>query len=249
MHVALVTGSTQNIGRAIATRLATDGAAVVINGRDHERAEAVAESLRAQGHTALAQACDVTDRAAVRAMVETVSAQLGPIDVLINNAMVRNHAMIEDVEVGDFEQVLRVVLDGAFHSVQAVLPAMVERGWGRIVNVGGLSGQTGAVGRVAVVTAKSGLMGLTRSIAMEFAEHGVTCNTVSPGTIDTVRTIPAGQEETARAFYADQAAKVPIGRLGRPEEIAAMCAYLCSEEAGFTTGQTFGVNGGAYLWS
>ena len=249
MRVALITGSTRNIGHAIAGRLAADGVTVVLNGRDPARTEQAAARLREQGREAHGHACDVTDRDQVRAMVEQVTERIGPVEILVNNAVVRHHAAITDTHVDDWRHVLRVVLDGAFHSSQAVLPGMVDGGWGRIVNIAGLSGQTGAVGRIAVVTAKSGVMGLTRSIAMEFAHAGITCNSVSPGIIDTQREHPPGQEAVAGRFYAEKAAQVPVGRMGRPEEIAAVCSYLCSDAAGFTTGQTFGVNGGAYLWS
>lgn len=247
MHVALVTGSTRNIGRAIASRLAADGTAVVVNGRDQAAADAVAREIRSEGGNAIGYACDVTDGAAVRAMVAAVADDLGPVDILVNNAVMRYHAPLEETSVEDWRRTLAVTIDGAFHCAQAVLPRMRDRGWGRIVNLAGVSGQAGGVHRIAVATAKSGIIGLTRSIAMEFAAHGITCNAVSPGLIDTERDIPEDQAETAMADYEAQAARIPIGRLGRAEEVAALCSHLCSDDAGFITGQTIGINGGVRL--
>jgi NAD(P)-dependent dehydrogenase (short-subunit alcohol dehydrogenase family) len=247
MHVALVTGSTRTIGKAIALRLAADGAGVVVNSRDEAATDAVAEEIRAAGRTAIGHACDVTDRAAVRAMTDAVTAELGPIDILVNNAVIRCHAPIEETSSEDWRRTLSVVLDGAFHCSQAVLPGMRDRGWGRVVNLAGVSGQSGGVNCVAVATAKSGIIGLTRSVAMEFAADGITCNAISPGPIDTARDAPRGQAGLAEAHHAKQGARVPVGRLGRPEDVAAMCAHLCSDEAGFITGQTVGINGGIYF--
>ena len=247
MHVALVTGSTRNIGLGIALRLAADGMAVAVNGRDAGACEEAAAQLRADHGMALAAPADVTDPEAVEELAARILAELGPIDVLVNNAVRRYQAPVLETDLASWRETLGTQLDAALLCSQAVLPGMRANGWGRIVNIVGVSGQRGAANRVAVVTAKSGLMGLTKALAMETAPEGITVNAVSPGLIDTVRRIPPEQEAVARAHYEREVEQVPMARLGRIEEIAGTVAFLCTDDAAFMTGQTLGVNGGLHL--
>jgi 3-oxoacyl-[acyl-carrier protein] reductase len=236
---ALVTGAGRNIGRAIALGLARAGHDVALLVRkDREGAERVAAEVEATGRRAHVSLADVRDGAAVRAAVSTVAGALGPVGVLVNNAAVRREQPFGEIGTEDWHEILGVVLDGAFHCSAAVLPGMVERGDGRIVNIAGVTGQTGAAMRAHVVTAKAGIIGLTKALAVEYAASGVTVNAVSPGMIDTVRAgIPHHHKEK----------RIPVGRLGTPDEVAAAVCYLASPEAAFVTGQTLNVNGGIHL--
>lgn len=247
MHNALITGSTRNIGRAIAERLARAGMGVVINGRDQAPANEVAEHIRSSGGRAVAAAGDITDEDVVADLVGRAGAELGPIDVLVNNAVLRYHAPILETGLDEWRRTLSIVLDGAMLCTRAVIPAMREGGWGRIVNISGVSGQKGGSNRAAVVTAKSGIIGFGKAIAMETAADGITVNTLSPGLIETKRDIPPEEKEMAEAHYASEVAKVPMGRYGEIREISGTVAFLCSDDAGFITGQTISVNGGLYV--
>ncbi len=200
-----------------------------------------------RGGEALDVPADVRDPVAVDGMVEQVEEALGGVDVLINNAVVRSHGSLETLSPEDWEQVLGVVLLGAVYCTGSALPGMKRRGWGRVVNMAGVSGQKGASNRSALVSAKSGLIGFTKAAALEVAGEGITVNAVSPGLIATERSGGLGDPAAAEEHYRTEAQQVPVGRLGSPEEVAAACRYLCSEEAGFVTGQVLGVNGGLYM--
>lgn len=242
-RVAVVTGSGRNIGRAIVLALARAGADVVVHARaSRDEVDAVAREAAEAGVRAVPLLADVRDPRAVERMVEEARRVLGPVDVLVNSAAVRPEADLIDITLEEWRDVLSVVLDGAFLCAKAVIPDMVRSGRGRIVNVAGLTGQSGAARRAHVVTAKAGLIGLTKALALEYAGRGITVNAVSPGMIETAR----GRGSVATpAHHADR--PVPVGRRGRPEEVAALCCYLASDDAAFITGQVIGINGGAYL--
>ncbi|MFQ6017355.1 MAG: SDR family NAD(P)-dependent oxidoreductase [Kiloniellaceae bacterium] len=241
--VALVTGASRNIGRAIALALAGDGAAVVVNGvSDKAAAEAVAGEISAAGGRSLARLADVTDEAAVGGMAEAAVDAFGRIDILVNNAALRRAQPFDSMTRGQWREVIGVILDGAFLCAKACVPHITAAGGGAIVNIGGISAHIGAKGRAHVVAAKAGIVGLTKALAVEFADRGIRVNCVVPGTIDTVRGATAG----APAHYPGGKGAL-IDRLGRPDEIAAMVRHLCLPEAGYTTGQVIHVNGGRYL--
>ncbi len=239
--VAVVTGAARNIGRAIANALAADGAAVVVGARsDAEAARGVADEITAAGGRALAHLADVTDEAAVNGLADAAVTAFGRIDILVNNAALRRNQPFEAMSLAEWREITSVILDGAFLCARACVPHMIAAGGGAIVNVGGVAAHAGVKKRAHVVAAKAGLVGFTKALAVELAEHGITANCVAPGTIDTARGATAGEVPP----FADRA---PIDRLGRPEEIAAMVRYLCLPEARYITGQTIHVSGGRYL--
>ena len=241
--VAVVTGAARNIGRAIALALAADGVNVVVNARaDADAAAAVADEVTAAGGTGLAQVADVTDAAAVGGMVDAAVTAFGRIDFLVSNAAVRRQQPFLDISYDDWREIIAVPLDGAFHCVQACVPHMLAAGGGAIVTIGGISSHIGTPNRAHVSAAKSGLVGFTRALAVELAPHNIRANCVSPGSIDTVRGASAGARPARMG-----GAEIPAGRLGRPEEIAAMVRHLCRPEAAYITGQTIHVNGGMFL--
>lgn len=246
-RTALVTGATKNIGYAIVEALAEAGVAVAVNGRSPDAVREATAQLAGRGATVLSAPGDVRDEDSVRGMVDRVLGQWGRIDILVNNAGVRCHGRLVDTALRDWQQVVDTVLTGPFLTTRAVLGGMCERRWGRIVNVAGVSGQAGAANRAAVVAAKSGVIGLTKATAMEAAAFGVTVNAVSPGLIDTDRSPSLGDRALAGAHYRAASAEVPVARHGRVDEVAALCAYLCSDAAGYITGQVYGINGGMLM--
>lgn len=241
--VALVTGAGKNIGRAIALRLARDGAAVVVNGRsDRAAAEAVAGEIAAMGGRAMARLADVSDPRAVARMVEDAAAALGGIDIAVSNAGLRRQTPFLEMPLEEWREILSVALDGAFILARAVAPHMVRRGGGSIVGLSGISTHLGTPNRAHVSASKAGLEGLMRALAVELAPHGIRCNCVAPGTIDTARGATAGALPDQLAGDA-----VPLRRKGTADEIAAVVRLLVGPEGGYVTGQTIHVNGGAFL--
>lgn len=241
-RVAVVTGAGRNIGRAIALELAAGGAAVTVNARSNrEQADAVVREIEANGGQALAFLADVADANSVLAMMAAAVERFGRIDILINNAALRREQPLEQMTFGDWREILGVTLDGAFHCVKAALPQLRGSGFGSIVNIGGLSAHTGAKHRAHVVTAKAGLVGLTRALAHDLAADHITVNCVAPGLIETAR--PRSMPEPAH----HQVHGTLTGNRGTPGDIAATVRFLCGPEARYITGQTFHVNGGAFL--
>jgi 3-oxoacyl-[acyl-carrier protein] reductase len=242
--VALVTGAGRNIGRAIALALAASGHAVAVNVRASvDEGQAVVDEIMAAGGQALLCVADVADRAAVGAMVAAITARWGRLDVLVNNAAIRREADLAALTAEDWHDTLRVVLDGAFFCTQAALTALKASPQGAIVNIGGLTAHTGAAERVHVVTAKAGLVGMTRALAHDLAPQGVTVNCVSPGLIDTVR--QAASASAKPNHHAKH--RSLLGRKGSADEVAQAVVYLAGPGARYVTGQVLHVNGGTYL--
>jgi 3-oxoacyl-[acyl-carrier protein] reductase len=239
-RVALVTGAARNIGRAIALALADAGAAVVVNARSSAgEAKAVAAEIEAAGGRAFAHLADVADEAAVEAMAAAAMARYGRIDVLVNNAAIRDVAPIDSIDFAAWRRVTSVILDGAFLCTKACLPALRASGAGAIVNIGGMSGHTGAAGRPHVVAAKLGLVGLTRALAHDLAKDGVTVNCVVPGLIETQRGASSGKSPHLHETL--------LGHRGQPGDIAGVVRFLAGPGGRYVTGQEWHVNGGAYL--
>jgi NAD(P)-dependent dehydrogenase (short-subunit alcohol dehydrogenase family) len=249
VRTALVTGAGRNIGLAVARRLAAAGHRVVLNARSAEAVEEAAAAIVADGGAALGVAGDVSDRDDVGGLVDRAREEFGDVDVLVHCAAVRVHRSFLEMSEEEWRAPFAVGLDGAFHCTQAVLPGMVRGGWGRVVYIAGVTGQTGATHRAGVVAAKAGLIGLTRALAHEFAATGVTVNAVSPGMIDTNRGswTSLGDQTATAEHYEKRVRQIPAGRMGRVNEVTAAVQYLVSEDAGFVTGQTLNVNGGLYL--
>jgi 3-oxoacyl-[acyl-carrier protein] reductase len=241
-RVTIVTGAGRNIGRAIALQLAAGGAAVVVNVRSN-RAEAddVVAEIEKTGGQAIAALADVADAAAVHAMAQAAVARFGRIDYLVNNASLRTERSLEQMSFADWRAVLGSTLDGAFHCVKACLQQLKASDAASIVNIGGLSGHTGARNRAHVVTAKAGLVGFTRALAHDLAADNVTANLVVPGLIGTARR-PDAAPPTHQATH-----NRLVGRPGTPDEVAALVRFLCGPNARYITGQTIHANGGAYL--
>lgn len=242
--VALVTGSGRNIGRATVLEMARLGADVVVNARSNTaEVEAVAEEARSFGVKALAITADVGDKAQVDRMISGAICALGKIDILVNNAGLRKTAPITSMTIEEWREVIGVNLDGPFFACQAVVPGMIERGWGRIINVSGLNAFKGRADWAHVCAGKMGALGLTRALAVELAPHGILVNHIVPGAFDTNRDGSQSLPPTPQ-----RAAGIPLGRLGFPEEIATTCAFLASDAGNFITGQTIHVNGGAFAY-
>ncbi len=238
--VALVTGSGRNIGRATVLKLAAEGCNVVVNARSNQaEADAVADEARSLGVKALPVLADVASKEQVDTMINMAMSEFGRIDILINNAAVRPHKPFTELSLQDWEAVRGVVLDGAYYATRAVIESMVDNNFGRIIFFTGEGAFRGSATRAHVSAAKMGLVGLARGLASEFAGNNIRVNVVSPGSIDTSRANPE--------WYANSppsSSGVPMGRQGHPDEIAATCLFLVSDDGGYITGQTIHVNGG-----
>jgi 3-oxoacyl-[acyl-carrier protein] reductase len=238
--VALVTGGARNIGRAICRSLAAGGASVMVNANT-SRAEAE-KTVGMIGAKADLHIADVTKPEQVKALVDATVKRFGRIDFLVNNAAVRFETSFEKMKYEEWRSVLAIVLDGAFLCAQAALPHIIKAGGGTIVNIGGQTGHKGAAERAHVITAKAGIAGMTKALAMDLAPHKITVNCVVPGTIDSQRGLPGVPDRPAHRMTVP-----PIGRRGEPEEIAAMVRMLCGPDARYITGQSIHLNGGGFM--
>ncbi len=243
-RVAIVTGGASGIGLAICERLAVDGHPIAIFDRDGEAAATAAAKIEAAGGTALAVPVDVTDRSQIDAGVAEVRDRLGSPTVLVNNAGIDCFQPFLSISVETWSRVLDVNLTGTFHCCQAVVPDMIEAGWGRIVNISSSSAQGGQQLMTPYVASKAGMIGLTKALALELGPQGITVNTIPPGFIDTPMLRAAEAKGLLGKGVEHHEAQTPVRRVGRPEDIAAMCAFLVRDEASYITGQVLGVNGG-----
>ncbi|HEY7805886.1 MAG TPA: acetoacetyl-CoA reductase [Croceibacterium sp.] len=238
-RVAIVTGGTRGIGRAICEALKADGMTVIANYAGNE------EKARAfTAETGIpAYKWDVGEHQACLDGCAQVASEVGPVDVLVNNAGITRDATLLKMSFEDWYDVMRINLGGCFNMAKACFPGMKERSWGRIVNIGSINGQAGQYGQVNYAAAKSGIHGFTKALAQEGARFGITVNAIAPGYIDTdmVSAVPENVLEKI-------VARIPVGRLGRADEIARGVAFLCSDNAGFVTGSTMSINGGQHMY-
>jgi NAD(P)-dependent dehydrogenase (short-subunit alcohol dehydrogenase family) len=240
-RVAVVTGGGSGIGLGIGKRLAEAGHRVALLDVQADAVQQAAEELQVAGHVV-----DVSDRAAVDRALDAVRAELGPIEIMVTSAGVNVSGPFTDISVESWERALRVNLTGTFHCIQAAVPDMLAAGWGRIVTISSSSAQSGAPDRAAYVASKGGVIALTKALAVELSPHGITVNTIPPSIVDTPMA-RAGVVSGDIPAIEDLAPFVPVRRTGTPDDIAAACEFLCSDDAGFITGQQIGVNGGLYI--
>ncbi|MCU1452025.1 MAG: fabG 2 [Acidimicrobiales bacterium] len=243
-RVAIVTGGASGIGLAISERLAADGNAVAIFDRNGEAAEKAAAGIAASGATAFGLEVDVTDRATIDAGVSEVRDRLGRPTILVNNAGLDCFQPFLSITAETWNHVLDVNLTGTFHCCQAVISEMIEERWGRIVNISSSSAQGGQPLMTPYVSAKAGVIGFTKALALEFGSKGITVNTIPPGFIDTPMLRASEAKGRLGESVEYHAKRTPVRRVGQPEDIAAMCAFLVRDEASYVTGQVLGVNGG-----
>ncbi len=245
-RVAVVTGGGSGMGQAICRSLAEAGHRVGVLDIDVEAASRTAKDLEGSGAAALAAAVDVSDRSAVDRALGEVRQAFGPVEIVVTSAGIEAFESFLDISAEAWDRMLAVNLTGTFHCLQAAVPDMLAGGWGRIVTISSSSAQSGTRRMAHYVASKGGVIALTKALALEYAPHGITVNTIPPGFIDT----PMMQRSVDSGVVArmdEIVARTPVRRAGTPEDIAAACAFLCSEQAGYITGQLIGVNGGWYL--
>ncbi|MBL8293745.1 MAG: 3-oxoacyl-[acyl-carrier-protein] reductase [Bryobacterales bacterium] len=241
-RTAFVTGASRGIGRACAIALASAGARVVVAARNKEKLEEVAVEVRAAGTEAFVVEIDLGSAESIKAAFATASKEFGRIDILVNNAAITRDGLALRMKPDDWETVLRTNLTGSFLCIQQVLQGMMRERWGRIINISSVVAECGNAGQANYVASKAGLIGLTKSLAQEMASRNVTVNAIAPGFIDTDMTavLPAELKENLLG-------RIPLKRLGRPEDIAAAVRFLASDDAGYITGHVLDVNGGMYM--
>jgi len=241
--VALITGSTGGIGTALCKRLNQEGYIVVGNSRCSDKARATRNELKLQGCNVHMVQGDVSDFESVARMIESVEREIGPIDILINNAGITRDARFTKMNKEDWDEVMNINLTGVFNCTRQVIDSMIERSYGRIINISSVNGQKGQFGQTNYSAAKAGLHGFTKSLALEVAKHGITVNTISPGYIGTemVMAVPEKVREQI-------VAQIPVGRLGYIEEVAEAVIYLLSDQSAFMTGSNLSINGGQHMY-
>jgi 2-hydroxycyclohexanecarboxyl-CoA dehydrogenase len=245
-RTALVTGGGAGIGAATCMRLARDGCAVGVLSRDAANVDAVCKAIHEGGGTAIGVHADVADSAQMKAAVGRVREAFGPITILVNNAGIESFTPFTEIDDGLWDRVMAVNLKAVYQVTQAVLPDMIEAQWGRIINLSALGAQSGAANMAHYTASKGGVVALSRSLAVEFGAKGITVNNIAPGFILTPMAQRAIDGDLFPVPYEQIVASYPIPRVGRPEEVAAACAFFASDEASYITGQTLGVNGGCF---
>ena len=244
-RVALVTGGMGGLGEAICIKLAALGYKVVTtHSPGNAKAAEWLSTMNNMGYGFKAYPCDVADFDSCKACVETVTKEVGPVDVLVNNAGITRDMTFKKMTKADWDAVVSTNLDSVFNMTKQVMDGMVERKWGRVINVSSVNGQKGAFGQTNYSAAKAGMHGFTKALALEVARAGVTVNTISPGYIGTKMVMAIPQE----ILYSKILPQIPVTRLGKPEEIAGLVAYLSSDEAAFVTGANISINGGQHMF-
>jgi 2-hydroxycyclohexanecarboxyl-CoA dehydrogenase len=245
-RVAVVTGAASGMGLAVGQRLAERGYRVALLDLDGDGAQRAAAKLRANGTKALGCKVDVVDRDAVDGALRQVRSEFGPVEIMITSAGVSAFERFTDITLDSWNRIIAINLTGTFHCLQAAIPDMLAARWGRIVTISSSSGQQGAPRMAHYSASKGGVIALTKTLAREYGPFGITVNNVPPSVIDT----PMSQSAQAQGELPSNealAARIPVGRMGTPEDIAAACAFLCSDEAGYINGQVLGVNGGSVV--
>ncbi|WP_067856785.1 SDR family NAD(P)-dependent oxidoreductase [Nocardia shimofusensis] len=245
-RVTVVTGGASGMGVSICQLMAANGYRVAVLDIDGGGAQRIAEGIRARGGTAIACEADVTDRAAVDDALRKVRAEFGPVEILVTSAGLVGFSPFTEISAQAWNRLIDVNLNGVFHCVQAAIPDMIAAGWGRIVTISSSSAQRGSPGMVHYTAAKGAVVAMTKGLAREYAAAGITVNTIPPSGIDT----PMQRQSQAAGHLPDDsvmARAIPVGHLGTGEDIAAACLFLCSEAAGYITGQVLGVNGGSVI--
>ena len=243
-RIALVTGGMGGLGEAICMKLEKMGIRVVVTySPGNTKYKEWLKEMEAQGHKFLAYPCDVSDFESCNKCVEQIKKDVGPIDILINNAGITRDMTFKKMTKVDWDAVMKTNLDSVFNVTKPVCDGMVERGWGRIINVSSVNGQKGAFGQTNYSAAKAGMHGFSKALAYEVARKGVTVNTISPGYIGTKMVLAIPKDVLDSKILP----QIPMGRLGKPDEVAGLCAYLASDEAAFLTGANIAINGGQHM--
>ena len=244
-RIALVTGGMGGLGEAICTKLAGMGIKVVVTySPGNTKSKEWLQEMEGKGFKFHAYACDVADFESCARVIGQITEELGPVDILINNAGITRDMTFKKMTKVDWDAVINTNLDSVFNVTKPVVDGMVERGWGRVINVSSVNGQKGAFGQTNYSAAKAGMHGFTKALALEVARKGVTVNTISPGYIGT-KMVLAIPKDVLDAKILPQ---IPVGRLGKPDEVAGLCAYLASDEAAFLTGANIAINGGQHMY-
>jgi acetoacetyl-CoA reductase len=244
-RIAVVTGGMGGLGETISTKMASAGYRVVVTySPANTKYKSWLEEMKAKGHSFAAFPVDVVDYDDCARKCAQIQAEVGPIDILVNNAGITRDMTFKKMTKNDWDAVMRTNLDSCFSMTKQVMDGMVDRGWGRVINVSSVNGQKGAFGQTNYSAAKAGIHGFTKALALEVARKGVTVNTISPGYIGT-KMVTAIPKEILDSKILPQ---IPIGRLGKPDEVAGLIIYLCSEEAAFVTGANISINGGQHMY-
>jgi NAD(P)-dependent dehydrogenase (short-subunit alcohol dehydrogenase family) len=246
-RVAVVTGGASGIGAAISRRLAKRGDEVAMLDRCADTLEAHTRALRSDGLSVRGYEVDVTDGSGVRSVIDSVRSELGAIGIVVTSAGITSHSPFVELSLDQWNRTLSVNLTGTFICVQAAVQDMIDAGWGRIVTISSAAGQSAAPGQADYVASKGAVIALTRALAAEFAGNGITVNTIPPALVDTPMARAAEADGTLPISLDDIGAMLPLKRVGTADDVAAACAFLCSEDAGYITGQQINVNGGIYM--